>query len=82
MRQAGTTAAGVAGGALLFEGISGLFGGHRGGFGFGGGFGGPTEVVNNYYEESGSGASGDFGGGDFGGGDSGGWDDGGGSSDF
>jgi hypothetical protein len=80
LRNAGTTAAGVAGGALLFEGLSGLFGGGRGG-GFGG-FGGgqPTEVVNNYYDDGG-GSSGDFGGGgDFGGDSGGGWDDGG-SSD-
>ena len=41
LRTAGTTAAGVAGGAFLFEGLSGLFGGHRGGgFGGGQGFGG------------------------------------------
>jgi hypothetical protein len=72
LRNAGTTAAGVAGGALLFEGVSSLFGGGRGGFGgFGGGFGGqPTEVVeNNYY--------GDQGGGDQGGDWGGGGDDGG-----
>lgn len=39
LRSAGTTAAGVAGGAFLFEGLSDLFGGgrHGGGFGFGGG---------------------------------------------
>jgi hypothetical protein len=81
LRNAGTTAAGVAGGALLFEGLSGLFGG-RGGGGFGGGFGGggfgggqPTEVINNYYDDR------DNGGGDFGGGDQGGgWDDGGGDT--
>jgi hypothetical protein len=81
LRNAGTTAAGVAGGALLFEGLSGLFGGHGGGFGgFGGGFGGqPTEVVNNYYDDGGGSGS-DFGGGDFGGDGGGGWDDGG-SSD-
>ena len=81
LRNAGTTAAGVAGGALLFEGLSGLFRGRGGGLGgFGGGFGGqPTEVVNNYYDDSG-GAGGDFGGGDFGGDSGGGWDDGG-SSD-
>jgi uncharacterized protein len=85
LRNAGTTAAGVAGGALLFEGLSGLFGGGRGGGfggfgGFGGGFGGqPTEVVNNYYEDGGN-SGGDFGGGDFGGDNGGGWDDGG-SSD-
>ncbi|HLZ82855.1 MAG TPA: DUF2076 domain-containing protein [Caulobacteraceae bacterium] len=73
LRNAGTTAAGVAGGALLFEGLSGLFGGHGGGFGgFGGGFGGqPTEVVNNYYEDGGD----NSGGGDFGGDSGGGWDD-------
>jgi hypothetical protein len=42
LRSAGTTAAGVAGGAMLFEGLSGMFGGHHGfgGGGFGGGFGG------------------------------------------
>jgi hypothetical protein len=82
LRNAGTTAAGVAGGALLFEGLSGLFGGHGGGGfgGFGGGFGGqPTEVVNNYYDDGG-GNGGDFGGGDFGGDNGGGWDDSG-SSD-
>jgi hypothetical protein len=83
LRNAGTTAAGVAGGALLFEGLSNLFGGgHGGGFGGfgGGGFGGgPTEVVNNYYDDGGS-AGGDFGGGDFGGDSGGGWDDSG-SSD-
>jgi hypothetical protein len=54
LRNAGTTAAGVAGGELLFEGLSGLFGGHRM-FGGGlGGFGGaPQEnvVVNNYYDD-------------------------------
>ena len=58
LRSAATTAAGIAGGALLFQGIESLFGGH-GGFGGGlGGFGtgftgatpGLTEtVVNNYY---------------------------------
>src|SRR5580693_7193479 len=32
LRNAGTTAAGVAGGAFLFEGISSLFGGRGGGF--------------------------------------------------
>jgi len=60
LRSAATTAAGVAGGALLFQGIQSLFGGHGGfggGFGpagFGGGFvqqPGITEtVVNNYYD--------------------------------
>jgi hypothetical protein len=82
LRSAGTTAAGVAGGALLFEGLSGLFGGHGGG-GFGGfggggfgggGFGGgaPIENITNNYYEDGDDRS-DFGGGDQGGG----WDDGG-----
>jgi hypothetical protein len=56
LKNAAATAAGVAGGALLFQGIENLLG-HGGGFG-GGGFGGgsgflgqtqPTEVINNYY---------------------------------
>ncbi len=63
LRSAGTMAAGVAAGDLLFEGLSGLFGGHRGfglgGFGggyggFGGGFGGPTVenvTVNEYGDD-------------------------------
>jgi len=61
LRSAATTAAGVAGGALLFQGIQSLFhpgyGGFGGGFGpagFGGGFvpqPGITEtVINNYYD--------------------------------
>jgi hypothetical protein len=41
------TAAGVAGGALLFQGIENLMG-HGGGFGGGNQ---PTEVVNNYYTD-------------------------------
>lgn len=72
LRQAGTTAAGVAGGEMLFQGLSGLFGGHQGlfgggGFGGGYGYGAPVEetVVNNYYDD-------DTGPGDGGGG----WDDG------
>ena len=73
LRSAGTTAAGVAGGALLFDGLSNLFGGHRGGGfgGFGGGFGGqPTEIVeNNYYDDNSGGLDQ--------GGDAGGWDTGG-----
>ena len=88
LRGAGSTAAGVAGGALLFEGLSNLFGGRGGGFGSGLGFGGggfggggfggqPTEVVNNYYQDGGDSGAGDIGGDS---GDSGGWDDGG-SSD-
>jgi hypothetical protein len=66
LRSAATTAAGIAGGALLFQGIESLMGGHGG---FGGGFGGAgygggfmpqpglTEtVVNNYYDQPGAGA--------------------------
>jgi len=62
LRSAATTAAGIAGGALLFQGIESLFSGGHGGFGGGGlggfgstGFSGPapglTETVinNNYY---------------------------------
>jgi hypothetical protein len=64
LRSAGTTAAGVVGGEMLFEGLSGLFGGHRGlfggggfgGGGFGGGFGGgypqvENVTVNNYDDD-------------------------------
>lgn len=40
LRQAATTAAGIAGGALLFEGIQSLFSGHAGYGGFGPGYGG------------------------------------------
>jgi hypothetical protein len=72
LRTAGTTAAGVAGGEMLFEGLSGLFGGHRGfggGFGgFGGGYGGaPIEnvTINEYNDDGGYG---DQGGSDWGGG--------------
>jgi uncharacterized protein len=60
LRNAGTTAAGVAGGEMLFSGLRGLFGGHGGGGGFGGGSGffggdggfggGREEIVNNYYD--------------------------------
>lgn len=61
LRSALTTAAGVAGGSLLFQGIedllghrAGAFGSMLGGYGGGGGFGGinpaeNVEVVNNYY---------------------------------
>ena len=57
LRTAGTTAAGVAGGEMLFSGLSDLFGGHRGG-GLGGGqgfMGGPEEnvVINNYGDDDG-----------------------------
>lgn len=51
------TAAGVAGGALLFDGIRGLMGGHGSPFGIGAGTpgGGGETVVNNYYGDSGGG---------------------------
>ena len=51
LRQAATTAAGIAGGALLFQGIQSLFGPHYGG-GFLSGMPpqpGISETVNNYY---------------------------------
>ncbi len=79
LQSAGTTAAGVAGGAFLFEGLSNLFGGHHGmgggfgggGFGGGGGWGQPTEnvTINNYgdsdsYDDD-PGTSGDIGGDDY-----------------
>jgi hypothetical protein len=60
LRSAATTAAGVAAGALAFEGVESLLHGfgHGGGGGFGGGFGGggfgerPEEtVINNYYND-------------------------------
>lgn len=79
LRSAATTAAGVAGGALLFEGISSLFGhsyasglggfGGMGGMGMGGGLG--ETVVNNYNSGSAGGSGGDAGGG-YAGGDAGG----------
>lgn len=59
LRNAATMAAGVAGGTLLAEGISSLFGGHRGFGGLAGGspWGGqPTEIVenvtNNFFGEA------------------------------
>jgi uncharacterized protein len=65
LRSAAATAAGIAGGALLFEGISSMFGhgyasGLNGGMGMAPGLG--ESVVNNYYGDSGS-AGGDYGGG-------------------
>ena len=63
LHSAAQTAAGIAGGALLFDGISSLFGHQGGGFGGGGGFlggggfGQPQEIVerpeviNNYYDQ-------------------------------
>jgi hypothetical protein len=81
LRNAGTMAAGVAAGDFLFEGLSGLFGGHRG-FGFGGGgfggYGGPVEnvTINEYGEnhrrDDGGAWNDDPGGYDD---DGGGWDD-------
>jgi hypothetical protein len=62
LRGAMQTAAGVAAGAVAFEGIESLmhgFGGHGGGFGGGSGFGGfgtdapREEIINNYYGDSG-----------------------------
>jgi len=52
--QAAATAAGVAGGEFLFQGIENLFGGGHHGGGFGGGYANeaiPTEdvTINNYY---------------------------------
>jgi hypothetical protein len=79
LRGAGATAAGVAGGEMLFSGLSGLFGGHRGGGfwggdGYGGGYGGGPEVenvtINEYNDDNGN-----FGGGPYDGGDDGGWSD-------
>ncbi|WP_216841216.1 DUF2076 domain-containing protein [Acidobacterium sp. S8] len=57
LRSAATTAAGVAAGALAFEGIESLIHGHGGGWGGGGygsGFGAPPveeTVINNYYDD-------------------------------
>jgi len=62
LRTAATTAAGVAAGALAFQGVESLLGGfgHSAGFGGGSGlFGGGGEgrpeetVINNYYDDSG-----------------------------
>jgi hypothetical protein len=64
LRSAAATAAGVAGGALLFEGISSLFGhGYASGLSGGGGFapGVGESVINNYYGDAAQG--GDYGGG-------------------
>jgi hypothetical protein len=79
LRSAGTTAAGVAGGSLLAEGLSGLFGGHHGfggggfgGGGFGGGGFGGEQVENVTINEYGD-QGGNY--------DDGGYDDGGGSDD-
>jgi len=58
LRGAMQTAAGVAAGALAFEGVESLLHGVGGGFGPGYGMGGlggerPVEVINNYYDEPG-----------------------------
>jgi uncharacterized protein len=58
LRTAATTAAGVAAGALAFQGVESLLHGfgHPGGFGGGGYFGGgaPEEIItNNYYDDAG-----------------------------
>jgi uncharacterized protein len=71
LRQAAATAAGVAGGALLFQGIESLFGQHAsagllGGQGMTPGLG--ETVVNNYYGDAGAGQTGadqDFSGGSY-----------------
>jgi hypothetical protein len=62
--SAATTAAGVAGGMFLFDGIESLLGGHRGGGFLGGGFGGQPEVIenvteNNFYDDGASQQGGD-----------------------
>jgi hypothetical protein len=63
LRGAMQTAAGVAAGALAFEGIESMLHGFgHGGYGWGGpGLGGfgerPVEVINNYYDEPGHGAA-------------------------
>ncbi len=88
LRSAAATAAGIAGGALLFQGISSMFG-HgfanslNGGAGMTAGLG--ETVINNNYGDSGSGG-GDYGGGSDagyagGGSDAGGGDYGGGGAD-
>ena len=87
LRSAATTAAGIAGGALLFQGIESLFGQHAsagilGGQGVTPGLG--ESVVNNYYGgDAGQGGT-DTAGQDFSGGDAGGDQDfsGGGGQDY
>ena len=57
LRTAGTTAAGVAGGEMLFSGLSDLFGHHGGGLFGGGGQGfmdAPEEVTINNFGDGGS----------------------------
>lgn len=54
LRGAMQTAAGVAAGEMMFQGMEDLFHGFGGGGGYGGGFGEgrPTEVINNYYDQA------------------------------
>jgi hypothetical protein len=59
LRQAGTVAAGVAGGEFLFSGLSHMFGGGYGG-GYGGGFGGGPTVENVTINEYGDSDSSDY----------------------
>ncbi|HEV2335304.1 MAG TPA: DUF2076 domain-containing protein [Stellaceae bacterium] len=87
LRSAAATAAGIAGGALLFQGISSLFGhGYAnslsGGMGMTSGLG--ETIINNNYGDSGAGGTDYGGGGDtgFAGGDSGGGTDYGGGGDM
>jgi hypothetical protein len=49
LRSAASTAAGIAGGALLFEGIRSMFGGHAGLGGMAAAPGLSETVINNYY---------------------------------
>ncbi len=62
LRSAAATAAGVAGGALLFQGISSLFGNHYAGGLMSGGMtpGLGESVVNNYYGSDAGAAGGDW----------------------
>jgi len=62
LRSAAATAAGVAGGALLFQGIESLFGNHYAGGLMSGGMtpGLGESVVNNYYGSDAGGAGGDW----------------------
>lgn len=83
LRSAAATAAGIAGGALLFQGISSMFG-HgfanslSSGTGMTSGLG--ESVVNNYYGDSGAGGA--SGGGDYGGGGDTGYAGSGGGTDY
>ena len=61
LRTAGTMAAGVAAGDLLFTGVEGLFGGNRGGGGLFGG-GGNETIINEYNDYNDGNSGGDFGG--------------------